>query len=222
MKKIFSETEKRKINEKKFWEKRASSYDKQVKSFSSEYEYLKTKIKSYTNKDSFLLDVACGTGILALDIAPYVGNVCAVDISSNMVDVAKKKEMQAKVNNIEIAVADAYELPFSNEVFDVVLLANLLHVVKEPAVVVREARRVLKKNGYILVSTACFNKGEESSKSHFSLLKLVKTLGIIRYLNFYKKNDVDTIIRDAGFEIIDSEYISESSSNYFISSKKTR
>lgn len=220
MKKTALIKEKRKQNEKRFWEKQAPLYDTRVGGYSVEYIKIITQVKRYMNKDSLILDAACGTGIISLEIAPCAGKVYATDISSNMVDAAKQKAKQAGIQNIYFDVADAYELPFTNKSLDIVLLANVLHVVKEPPVLLAEARRILKDDGVLLTATACSAEKGSGRNIILPVQRLVKFIGIIKYLHFYKKVEIDSLIHQAGFEIIDTENLSEMPGNYFVAAKK--
>lgn len=53
-------------------------------------------------------------------------------------------------SNIEVEKANCFELPYDDETFDTVFMANLLHVIPTPEKTVAEAKRVLKTGGYII------------------------------------------------------------------------
>lgn len=79
------------------------------------------------NRDSKVLDIGCGNGNLAFDIAKKVGNVIAIDIKKNSIKFAKKYFNR---HNIEYILADATTYQF-NEKFDYIILSNVLEHIKE-------------------------------------------------------------------------------------------
>ncbi|MFQ4144281.1 class I SAM-dependent methyltransferase [Chlorogloeopsis sp. ULAP02] len=88
-----------------------------------------------------ILDVATGTGIVALDAATivgYSGKVIGVDISTGMLNNAKQKLVKSGLQNIEFVEADAEYLDFRDKDFDVILcslaicyLTNILNVLHQ-------------------------------------------------------------------------------------------
>ena len=54
------------------------------------------------------------------------------------------------VDNLIFEVADATDLPYENHSFDVVLIANALHVMPEPEKALKEIERVLKEDGLLI------------------------------------------------------------------------
>lgn len=101
-----------------------------------------------------VLDVGCGTGLLAAYVAQLVGpsgKVDAVDPLPLRVALAKKRAPA----HLEAAVGAAEDLsPFADGSFDVVYLNSVYHWLPEKLKPLREARRVLKPGGRIGISTA--------------------------------------------------------------------
>lgn len=96
-----------------------------------------------------VLDVATGAGHTALAIAPYVLRVVATDVTPQM--VAKTAELAAArgLNNLEMACADAEQLPFASASFDLLTCRLAFHHFGRPVEVVREWVRVLKPGGIL-------------------------------------------------------------------------
>lgn len=68
-----------------------------------------------------ILDVCCGSGKLAIEIAKAVtpiGSVTGLDFSEKMLEEAKKNIAYTKVDGIELVQGDAMNLPFANDTFD--------------------------------------------------------------------------------------------------------
>lgn len=204
----------RQQTERNFWEKQATKYDKRMKSFSLEYQRTVERVIEYIHEDSVVLDVACGTGIVSLEIAQYVDKIEAIDISPSMIEVAQQKAKQHKIENISFNVADAYRLKYPNKYFDIVLLVNILHVIKNPEIVLKEAKRLLKDDGILLISVEC--SGENPMNLFLLVQKIVKILGIIKYLHFYKYSDINSLLQKNKFKIVKTEHVADMSNNYFV------
>jgi demethylmenaquinone methyltransferase/2-methoxy-6-polyprenyl-1,4-benzoquinol methylase len=98
-----------------------------------------------------ILDVACGTGDLAIELASTLkAEVTAIDFCRPMLDVARPKAA-ARGMQIEFLEADALDLPFEDGAFDAATIAfglrNLFSVEKG----LRELLRVLKPNGMVAI-----------------------------------------------------------------------
>lgn len=99
-----------------------------------------------------VLDIGCGTGTTAIAAARRVGSngaVAGVDVSEEMIAAARRKAGGA----IDFQVSDALALPFPDATFDAIFLTTVLHVVppSERAAVLREASRVLRNGGRLLL-----------------------------------------------------------------------
>ena len=94
-----------------------------------------------------ILLIGVGTG-LDVPLIPETCNVVGVDLSSDMLEVAKKKYSD---RNIEFIVMNAEELEFNDNEFDVVIISLVLSVVESPAEALQEALRVMKMDGKLLI-----------------------------------------------------------------------
>lgn len=106
-------------------------------------------------KESYVLDVGCGTGKTALYLAEKIGcRVIAVDISKNMLKHAKEK---TKGLTIEFFLADVHNLQFKDNQFDVVIGESITAFVDKPKAI-SEYIRVLKPEGYLGLSETTWIK----------------------------------------------------------------
>ncbi len=101
-----------------------------------------------------LLDVGCGTGSFARDVAPHVGatgRVVGVDLSPALIDVARVRTASSAAP-IEFAVADALQLPFADETFDGCRVERVLQYLDDPRRALAEMMRVVKPGGRIVAA----------------------------------------------------------------------
>lgn len=148
--------------------------------------YTRYKFASLYCKDKDILEVACGTGIGLGYLAKIAKRVVGGDIDENNLKFARKHYKNR--DNIEIKILDAHNLPFADETFDVVILYEAIYYLSTPAKFIIEAKRVLRKGGVLIISTANkdwsgFNPSSYSYK-YFSAPEL---------LNFFKSNRFSNI-----------------------------
>ena len=101
-----------------------------------------------------VLDVACGTGLIALQAARAVGSrghVVGVDLSARMVDAARIRAAECNVGNATFARMDAERLELPAASADAALCALGLMYFPHPERAIREMRRVLRPGGRIVI-----------------------------------------------------------------------
>lgn len=106
-------------------------------------------------KGQHVLDVATGTGIVAIAAAQIVGNqgkVIGVDISSGMLAQAQRKIEAAGLQNIELIEADADYLNFLDHSFDAILCSSAIVYLTDIPASLRQWYRFLKPGGIIAFS----------------------------------------------------------------------
>lgn len=110
-------------------------------------------------KGQKILDVATGTGIVAISVAETVGNqgkVVGVDISSTMLNQAREKIEKAGLQNIELIEVDADYVNFDDESFDVIFCSSAFVWLSDIPKSLQEWYRFLKKRGTVAFS--CFSE----------------------------------------------------------------
>lgn len=114
-------------------------------------------IRPYLNSGMDVLELACGSGQLSLPLAERAGSWTATDFSEKMIDQAKKRGGPA---NLSFSVADATALPYKNERFDCIVIANALHIMPKPEKAMQEILRVLKPGGILYAPTFLWAEGK--------------------------------------------------------------
>lgn len=99
----------------------------------------------------YVLDIATGGGHTALAFAPHVARVMATDLTPTMLEKANEFILSKGIENAEFKVADAENLPFNDEKFDLVTCRIAPHHFPDVAQFVRESTRVLKVGGILLI-----------------------------------------------------------------------
>lgn len=108
-------------------------------------------IRDYLNSLNFnkLLDVGCGTAFL-IDLLSkeHDANFYGLDLSDKMIEIAKSKN----IRNAEFVVGKSNELPYENDIFDIVVCSQSFHHYPYQDEAVDEVYRVLKKGGLYILS----------------------------------------------------------------------
>ena len=192
--------------EKKYWDKLSPKYDQFIeKNWKIYKSSLLNKISDDIKGDT-ILEVACGTGLVALEIAKQAEKVYGVDISLPMIEEAEKKMREKAIENVEFSVDDAYALPFDNDMFNAVICNNALHNMKYPGKALSEIKRVLQPGGQFIA--VIVGIGESSKyKMLFTVFKPLIKLPV-----FYKLNsdEAANMIEEYGFTIAKKEVMKDS------------
>ena len=166
---------KRQNKERGFWDSFAKKYDKFIdKNATSSYERLLEELKTDSNGANELLEIATGTGLLSIELQSLVQKITAIDISPEMIVIANQKLQDKQITNIEFKVGDSYQLEFSDSSYDLLLASNVLHLLFQPEIALKEMIRVIKPNGKIIIPT--FMHGQ-NLKSHI----LSRIMGIVGF-----------------------------------------
>lgn len=151
-------------------------------------------------KREWVLDVCCGTGTLSVMVTERVGSegvVVGVDLSPNMIRVAKQK---TKRFNVDFVLATAELLPFRENVFNKALCSFGLHEMTKVGRqnCLREVHKVLKNNGRLYVYDGSLSKNTFARFVERIVLKVYE--GETAYNMIFKENLLEEI-RKSGFEL---------------------
>jgi len=96
-----------------------------------------------------VLDAGTGTGRMLELLAPHISRGVGVDVSQEMLSIARDRLKDAP--HCQLRLGDVYRLPFLEQDFDAVLFHQVLHYLDDPAAALREALRVLRPGGRMLI-----------------------------------------------------------------------
>lgn len=115
----------------------------------------KAVIEEISENDE-ILDLCTGTATNAIGIAKArpKTKIVGIDLSGNMLKVARNKVKKAEVENIKLYEMDVTQMDFNSECFDKILISLVLHELDEELAskIITEAKRVLKNNGEIIIT----------------------------------------------------------------------
>jgi len=163
------------------------------------------RTKKYLSASSVVLDYGCATGSIALEIASAAKEVRGIDISANMIEIAKRKADERKIKNIGFTHATIFDESMEKESFDVILSLSILHLVEDTAQVMDRVNQLLKPGGIFISATPCLGE-----KIFLSVLMnipvfVLSKLGLIPSITFFSASSLSALIASAGFQIIEQE-----------------
>ena len=123
-----------------------------------------------------ILEVGVGTG-LSLPFYDRSVEVVGVDISTEMLNVARQRLARHQVSNVTLHEMDAGNIDFPSHSFDVVVAAYVLSVVPEPRRVLNEMRRLCAPGGALVICNHSLADGERSRLPRWLMDPLSRKLG---------------------------------------------
>ncbi len=98
-----------------------------------------------------MLDLGTGTGRLLEIFAPLYRRGVGIDMSREMLAVARANLDKAGVGNAQVRQGDIYAPPVERDSFDLVTIHQVLHYLDDPALAIREAARLLRPAGRLII-----------------------------------------------------------------------
>lgn len=155
-------------NTQNFWDRCAPIYNgvmrPQKKAYENMYEKLRSAVRGLE-----VLELAAGTGLITQQIAETAAHVTATDLSAPM--LGKLREAVGDAENVTVQQEDAEALSFPEASFDVVIIADALHIVAHPEQVLAECARVLKPDGLLIAPCFLCEEGSKPARVAMDLMQ---------------------------------------------------
>ena len=132
-----------------FWDRNARRYDRFMRKDEAAYAQLYALIRPAVRQKT-VLELATGTGLIAKHIVSDAALIEATDASADMIAMAQQ---ECRSTKLHFSVQDMFHLPYADASFDVIIVANALHIVPEPEKALREICRMLKDGGLLIAPT---------------------------------------------------------------------
>lgn len=135
-----------------------SSFEKQTSIFGGEHSPFARRPHSPLawleplEPDMIVLDVACGAGHVAEQLAPHVRQVVGVDLTPALLELGAERLREAGITNVLLQEGNAAELPFLDASFDLVVCRGAMHHFLHPEQPIAEMARVCRPDGRVVVS----------------------------------------------------------------------
>ena len=198
-----------------YWSKFAADFEERTNYVvgNDHIELIKAVLSKQTDLGN-TLELGCGKGTYSEILAREARHLTATDYSDEMVAVSTQRF--ESLENVTVEKADCFSLTYPEFSFDTVVMANLLHVIPEPEKAVEECKKVLTRDGRLIIVSFT-----TEGMTVFSKLGM-----IYRYLKTFGKppptahkltvQKTKTMLSDCGFKVDEAKLIGNKSKAIFV------
>lgn len=180
-----------------FWDKIAAKYAAQPVEDVPAWERKQEITKGHLRPDMEVLEVGCGTGSLALILAPHCAALHALDVSPEMIRIANEKKAAAGVDNVSFHVGTLDGgAGFEPEQFDGLCAFSILHLVDDLPATLRAMYALLKPGGFFISSTVCLGG---TWVPYGMILPVMRWVGLAPRVSILEEGRLLAAMREAGF-----------------------
>jgi 2-polyprenyl-3-methyl-5-hydroxy-6-metoxy-1,4-benzoquinol methylase len=151
-------------------------------------------------------------------ITDKVREIHAIDISSKMIEIAKRKASERSIENIHYAQATIFDERYQNESFNVILAFRILHMLEDIQGVMRRINELLKPGGIFISVSTCM--GDKKTLLGTLVFLASKMRILPQHINMFKLPELQGIITGGGFQILEYERMDDNIPNYCIVARK--
>ncbi len=202
-----------------FWDKIAERYDQTSQNKGPNYAARLERVKAVCTDSDSVLDVGCASGEITLDTAPHVGRIRGIDLSGKQIEMASTKAKERSIDNASFDRLNVMDPSLPPGSFDIITTYSVFHLVEDVSAVIRRMNELLAPGGHLISETPCL--GDRGW--HFGpLITVMRWIGKApRVVHRLKAMDLEAMIRDTGFEILDSQVYNPKSRQHCILARKT-
>lgn len=205
-----------------FWDKQAKKYDYSERQFEPVFKVIVEKTRRHLSLNDNVLDFGCATGSKTIKLAEGINHIQGIDISTEMIKEAVKKKDEENILNISFAQGTIFNTNLEKASFDKIIAYGIIHLLEDSEKVTERIYELLKPGGLFIASTACLkDKMAFKNRLEFNAYLLIKKLGVFPlHLNMFNSSDVEKLITNQNFTIIEAEKIFHGISISYIVAKK--
>jgi len=217
------QTKEDEVKTARLWDRFAEGYSKSPIKDPDSYETkLKLTQKYFRADTTRVLEFACGTGGTAIRHAPHVKSITAIDISPQMIAIAKENKAQAATttdtSNLSFLCSGIDSLPETTEPYHVILGMSILHLLPNKKDVLAKVHRNLVPGGYFISSTICL--GDNGGTLLKWILPVVSWTGLIPKVSIFTKQELRQSIEESGFDIEEEFHPGNDKAVFLVAKKK--
>jgi len=202
----------------RFWDGIAESYAAKPVEDPDAFDRKTAIVRALMAPDHEVVDFGCGTGSLALRLAPHGARVHGVDVSGEMIRIARDKAAAAGADNVTFHVGTVESVDaFAPGSLDGVLAFSLLHLVEDRAAVLARLFSLVKPGGYFVSSTVCLG---DSWFPYGPMLTVMRWLGQAPPVQRVRRSQLVEEIEQAGFVEVETPDVGAKSEISFITARR--
>jgi len=153
----------------------------------------------------FVLDLGCGNGRDLIELSNQnFDNFLGIDISPEMISEAKKELVLRKIDAKKVQVGSATNLYFPDNTFDKIIASEVIEHIPDYGKAITEMRRVLKNNGYLIITTPNRNSWYGIDNFVYRLvLKVFNRENKHPYDEWKNFSELKKLLESTGFKILE-------------------
>ncbi|MDB4198021.1 class I SAM-dependent methyltransferase [Ascidiaceihabitans sp.] len=179
-----------------FWNKVAPKYAKDTIGDIPAYEETLDRMRENLQPHHRVLELGCGTGSTALELADSVDRYIGTDVASKMVEIARGKLTEQSPQNLSFAVQDAGVMTSGSN--DVVLALNLLHLLPDLENTLAEIYKALPSGGLLISKTGLLKDGLWLLSL---VIPLMRAIGKAPFVRSLSEESLIGLLENAGFKV---------------------
>lgn len=204
-----------------FWDGIAEKYAKDPIKDMEAYKYTLERTRSYLGTEDEVLELGCGTGATALQLADAAGRIVATDISEGMLAVGRRNVGAQGVSNVEFLQTDAFGPALKGQRFDVVMIFNALHLVRDADAVLARCHGLLKPGGLLISKTPCLGDEPVIRRLMFRMvIPIMQLLGRAPYVTYLTAAQLEAMTCAVGFDVIERVILPSDSARPFLVARR--
>lgn len=202
----------------KFWDDLAEKYAAKPVENLSAFQRKKTITREHLHPGSTVLEIGCGTGSLALEMAPFAGHIHALDVSAEMLRIANQKKQAQGVTNVTFrqGTLDG-PTPDQPEHFDSAWAYSILHLVPDRKHTLKAIFNLLKPGGSFISSNVCLRG---TWVPYGVILTVLRWVGKAPAASLYDRDTILRELREVGFVEVEERDVGAERIVAFIVAKK--
>jgi len=179
-----------------FWNKVAPKYAKDTIGDIPAYEETLDRMREILQPHHRVLELGCGTGSTALELADSVDRYIGTDVASKMIEIAQDKLTEQSPQNLSFAVQDAGVMTLGSN--DVVLALNLLHLLPDLENTLAEIYKALPSGGLLISKTGLLKDGLWLLPL---VIPLMRAIGKAPFVRSLSEESLIGLLENAGFKV---------------------
>jgi ubiquinone/menaquinone biosynthesis C-methylase UbiE len=199
-----------------FWNKRARKYDAKLYK-GPNYAARLERAAAVFGDNANVLDVGCATGEITLDLAQHAGQITGIDHAPNMAEAGNAKARERGIDNCRFVAMESTDPSLAEGSFDAITNYSLLHLVDDPPATVKRFHALLKPGGHLLTEAPCLGDWNPFWRL---LIRFVVAVGMCPKILALRLAELEKMIADAGFEIVESKVYNPKSGMHCILARK--
>ena len=183
----------------RFWNRTSRKYAKGAVADPAGYERTLERTGGLLKPGDRVLELGCGTGTTALQLAPRVRSYLATDFSPQMIAIAEDKHAKGPAPGLAFRVAAVEALAPGAGAFEAILGFNYLHLVRDLPDVLERIHALLAPDGLFISKTPCVG---DMNPLLGLVLPAMRALGQAPYAGVFRAAELERRLRETGFDVL--------------------